>query len=738
MNLAYNNPTLIALVIVFHLCCGIVSAGQTHVEPDKSLTRTLDEIVVIADRDFFKITGPNRFVYDVSKDSTLRNANTIDALKKVPILNARNTGEVNAMNGKPLVFKINGLRDPLLGNLAQALTSIPADVIKQIEFSNDNTGEGNEVIVVNIVTKGRLEGYRAQATSKITDHNWRNGIWGLTKVRRFSVQGSYFNTWEWGHGSTSGSEEYRFGTPDTYRYENEGRSKGYKVDLHAFESSASYDVDDRSFISISGTAMFKTDPHESSFSTNRIFNESGALAAMYVNSNDTRMKDAEYTASVKFERNTGDRRRPGNLNIGYQIYSRPFSSDAMNIYELTANDIGPDIDFLNLMDSRLLLNKRYLTNTLAAEWEKRTSDHVLINLYGRFRTRSESYENDLTMNRVGKDSESPMSEWFKTSLTEYWGSVTPKAAYFTNRWEVRGGVVAQAYRHRIKTSDRPETTGRSRFIALPFASTAFLTGKKMLLELSYNMSSRVPDITAMDPYMDRTVPGTISYGNPDLKPQMENAVKFDVSGKTWKLYSGGTVKTSYTKDIILSYGFVNDGVMHRTYGNIANRRSAGLSGYTSGRIHRNTYLRFNTSLDWIQYRAGLLALENQGWQFGMNARVEQELPWGITLDLSAYYNTRSIMLQGKGSHEFGYDIGLFRQFLNRRLTVILDAESFIPVRYKRTDSSFGPEYYKTSWNRTFNASFSLTVRFTFGKLKTDVKEGSISTANDDIKNNYSE
>ena len=51
---------------------------------ETSLTHELQELVVTADQNLFKTKGPNKFVYEVYKDSTLINANTLDALARVP------------------------------------------------------------------------------------------------------------------------------------------------------------------------------------------------------------------------------------------------------------------------------------------------------------------------------------------------------------------------------------------------------------------------------------------------------------------------------------------------------------------------------------------------------------------------------------------------------------------------------------------------------------------------------
>lgn len=190
-------------------------------------------------------------------------------------------------------------------------------------------------------------------------------------------------------------------------------------------------------------------------------------------------------------------------------------------------------------------------------------------------------------------------ESYTSSLLEHWANLTPKFAYYRdNRWEVRGGFVAQAYRHRIRTTGLESDIIRKKFNILPFVSAAIATRRNMILRLSYDMSNRVPDISALNPYVVRTQAGELSYGNPALKPEVGHKLVYEVSGKTGKLYSGGYVTGTYTKDVALRYQFVKDGVMNITYGNIAQQRGISFSGYSSGRVHRNTYVRLRAAVDW--------------------------------------------------------------------------------------------------------------------------------------------
>lgn len=729
----YIVSTLVVSTVCFVVPFVVHAQDETR---ENSKPLELKELIVTANQNLFKIKGANHFVYEVYKDSSLVKANTLDALSRVPILAVKKTGTVEAINGRELVFKLNGLNDPVLKSLQQALTAIPAEVIKNIEFREDNSGEGKPVLEVNIVTKGKLEGYRLLLYSTIYDSNWRNGIWTITKVKRLTMSGGYFNNWEWGHKSTSGSREYRYDTPDTYLYATDSEDEGYKVDMHNFELSASYDVDDRSFISVYGRALLKDNPRNYSHESTSIFNREGDLTAAYDNNYRRTMDDAEYTAQIRYERDLTSNRLRGNLSIGYEFYSRPVDHTSISSYDVKENRIGEELNFLNLLDSYRRRRETYVTNTLVVNWSKEVNRNMKWEVYGKARTRNEGSGNEITMQPVLTDNSSYF-ESYTSSLLEHWANITPKFAYYRdNRWEVRGGFVAQAYRHRIRTTGLESDIIRNKFNVLPFVSAAIATRRNLILRLSYDMSNRVPDISALNPYVVRTQAGQITYGNPDLKSETGHKLVYEVSGKTGKLYSGGYMTGTYTKDVALRYQFVKNGVMNTTYGNIANQRGMSFSGYSSGRLSRNTFVRLRASADWNQYRSAFLGQSNCGWSFSCRAYVEQELPWDVTLSAEASYYSPSVLLQGRGGHSFSYDLNIYKQFLKRRLTVIIDADSFLPIWYKRNYSRFGPSFSTSGYDRSFHATFSLTLRYEFGKLQARVKEGSASMDNNEIKKTY--
>lgn len=725
--------SILALCVKFQSYASEQSFGDTI-----SLIQQLQEVVVTARQNLFKTKGANKFIYEVYKDSTLIGANTLDALSRVPILAVSKTGNVEAMSGKNLIFKINGLNDPLLKSLQQALTALPADAIKSIEFKEDFSGTGKSILEVNIITKGRLEGCRVQLSTRLCDSQWVNSIWALSKLKRVTFQGGYTNRWMWGHSSTSGNEELRYDTPYAYHYAISEKNDGYKTDMHDCFLTASYDIDDRSFINIYGRAILKTNPHLNIHKTTDIFNEAGDLSASYGNDWSEKMNDSEYEVSVTYEKDLTSGNLPGSLNFGYEFYNRPMDLKTISNYNVTENKIGENLAFLDLMDSYRHSKQSYVTHTIVGDWTKETTQNSQWSIYGKFRTRNEGYENEIDMNPIIID-KVPYHEAYKTTLMEYWGNITPKFSYYRNdKWEVRGGATLQGYHHRISTTGQPDDIKKKRISILPFISAAIAAKKSMTVRMEYYINENIPDISALNPYVVRTNAGQISYGNPDLKPQTTHNLGFGMNGSTGKFFSGMTINAYYKKDVCLRYSFVDKGIMNFTYGNIANCRGITFGGFSSGRVHRNTYLRFNTSIDWIQYRANLLSQSNCGWSLSCRAYAEQELPWGITLGAEAKYNSPTIFLQGKGGHTFSYDINIYKQFLKRKFTVIIDADSFIPLWYRETESNFGPSFSSRSWKRSFHAYFSLTFRYEFGNLNANVKNGSARMDNSDIKQSYSQ
>lgn len=120
-------------------------------------------------------------------------------------------GTVRSIGGWPIEYLVNGAHDHALsGNIHDALETLDSKYLKHIEVRITRNVNGQEILQVNIVTKGRLLGYRGMVNSTLSDAKWRNGAYLFTKRNKLGLSFSYYNTWLWDHDSKQKQEEWRY------------------------------------------------------------------------------------------------------------------------------------------------------------------------------------------------------------------------------------------------------------------------------------------------------------------------------------------------------------------------------------------------------------------------------------------------------------------------------------------------------------------------------------------------
>ena len=131
-------------------------------------------------------------------------------------------------------------------------------------------------------------------------------------------------------------------------------------------------------------------------------------------------------------------------------------------------------------------------------------------------------------------------------------------------------------------------------------------------------------------------------------------------------------------------------------------------------------------------------MQNDGFFFRLRGEMELELPHSLYLSADGGYNTRYIMLQGRGSTSYNYTLSLSKYFLKNQLRVSCSAGSFLPTHYTKHNDWQADNYRYRSSYRYYQAYFNLGIRYTFGRLKARVKSTDKTIQNNDIKVDYSE
>lgn len=700
----------------------------------------LGEVVVTGLRSTYTMRN-GAIAYEVSRDSLMRRRTAWDALRQTPLLIVNAQGGISAIPGYSGVeFRMNGLRDAMFsdGNFLQsALETIPASLVERVVVTTRNTPKG-EVLEVNFVTKARLEGIAGQISSSVSDSRWANTLYGITKIRRLTLSASYMNSWNWSHMSTERRDEYRFDSSDLYRYQSETRDRGYKADIHRYKLYATYDIDDRTLLTVDAMMFRKTDPHTDMDGSGSITDSSGSRALGYKFFNRSRQStDAEYDVYLSCQRSLGG---GGHTYAVYNFYSRPVRTVSERDYDVALSpdaDAGKYKDFL--YDSYNITKNRYYTHTLQWEWEKMVSRRSALRLdvKGRWLTDNQTGSQKLE-DAVMPDL--PQQEILSDSRhSQGFGYVQASYRYFGDNFEIQPGTVLQGYYDRQKLS-LAGTKFHSDFVhVLPAFKYLWQPKSRIIFSAAYDMQKRVPSVKALNPTEDRSGGGTVVYGNPDLNPETSQRLNVSVTWSKGRWLLRLTSANRYSSDLILAHDFLDsDALRHITYSNAARRMENSVSLYMTGRMRRVSLSAFVSGnyVDYDAYKG--IAGGNSGWYLNTNASVEYSAPRDWYLRLSGNFNTGRVYFQSDGSCDFGYALAVSRNFMKNRLMVTADASSFLPVHYTRKHNNFAPGYRSLVENRYYHASFSLRVTYKFGGLKAKVKGDNVNVSNGDIKSSFSE
>lgn len=715
---------------------------ETSLLPDtifmKYALNELGEVTVRAERQLVKLQG-NKLTYDVGNDIDLQKRSALEALMRTPMLIRTGKESVEPMSGYVgIEYRMNGLRDRMLSdNMAAYLSTIEAQNIKSIEVSTIPTADGTKLLV-NIVTKGRIEGIRGTLDSSLDQDSWFNRLTGISKIKRFAFSASYSNIWNFERSSSSYSLSTRYDQPDVYQMERATYSRGYRSDLHRFMLDASYDISDNTLISISGSVLAKTDPHSSSCYNGSVTTESGLKAITYkANLKNDIERDKEYNASAYFQ----SKLKKGYLFAEYQFYHRPFLTWLITDYDLEFSpEAEPERYYGLFSDTRRQESYRYTTHSAQVEWRRWfiapdkdnfkldaklrrlnfTSDYVLISDYEPVGSKPSKVE----------------------SLTSTLGqtSVMFQALYEMQIGKVyfQTALTGQSYHNDFVEREHNSSVNKTFINVIPSAKVSYGINSHNKITFDYFMVKPVPSANSMNPFVITTTPGVAMYGNPDLSPETINNFRLDYSFSKGAWYLQLTSANRVSRNLMLDYNFMQGSTLHQTIGNIADRLECSVSAYLTSRAIKHLYISLFCSANYVDYQAHKgFEGGNKGWYVNFQANANYNFLKEWYLSARGGYNSDKIYFQSNGGRYFYYQLALSKDFFSERLGVSLSMRNFFHINHKRTYDYFADNYRQFYSSKTFNGTFELSLTWRFGKLKANVKGGSI-ISNQDIKNNYSE
>ena len=690
----------------------------------------IKEVVVAVQKPLI-VADDEKLAYSVEDDPDAATSQLIDIMRKVPQLSVDAEGNVLLNGQSDYKVLVNGRSSSMMSkNFKTVIESMPAGSVKKIEvITNPSTKYEAEGVggIINIITNRKVAGgYNGNVNLSGSNHYFLNGnAYFAAQAGKFSISASAYVQ---GMKSrlTHRGEGFRevFDDP-TMHLMTSSTGMTYKGKHWGAYFNASYEIDTMNLITLEGGYHNGTNKGIADSKT-EVFSIDNERVVAYDNTWESGYKYNSYWASANYQHRFN--REEHTLTLSYEMDLSPDKED--QLYDVLNTFNYPTSARRNLGDNGSFDNTVQIDyfNPINKMHSIETGSKYI---YRRYTNESQTLLRDEATGEFAIAPDYPRSDMnYTQNILALYAGYHVKGKKLSGRV---GARMEQAWSDVVVRTEKEDIAyDPSLFNVIPYASANYRPNDANTLSLSYTQRLSRPNLWNMNPYRNES-PMSVSYGNPDLDATIAHSVALSWRrfSSSWNISLGTT--GSFSNNALSSYTFVEDGVTHSTYGNIAKRQVYGLNGtigYRSG-------VKFNVQLSgqggYNVIKAPTLNLANDGFTYNVSLYASAALWKDATIYCNGYAYRFGVDLENSYKQTyFSYGLGLRQQLFKKKLTLSFTASNPFTSKMKLTSVTETNSYRSenTSWQTPRQFSFSIGYRF--GKTQVNVKSTNRSIQNDDM------
>lgn len=690
----------------------------------------IKEVVVAVQKPLI-VADDEKLAYSVEDDPDAATSQLVDIMRKVPQLSVDAEGNVLLNGQSDYKVLVNGRSSSMMSkNFKTVIESMPAGSVKKIEvITNPSTKYEAEGVggIINIITNRKVAGgYNGNVNLSGSNHYFLNGnAYFAAQAGKFSISASAYVQ---GMKSrlTHRGEGFRevFDDP-TMHLMTSSTGMTYKGKYWGAYFNASYEIDTMNLITLEGGYHNGTNKGIADSKT-EVFSIGNERVVAYDNTWESGYKYNSYWASANYQHRFN--REEHTLTLSYEMDLSPDKED--QLYDVLNTFNYPTSARRNLGDNGSF------DNTVQIDYFNPINKMHSIEagskyIYRRYTNESQTLLRDEATGEFAIAPDYPRSDMnYTQNILALYAGYHVKGKKLSGRV---GARMEQAWSDVVVRTEKEDIAyDPSLFNVIPYASANYRPNDANTLSLSYTQRLSRPNLWNMNPYRNES-PLSVSYGNPDLDATLAHSVALSWRrfSSSWNVSLGTT--GSFSNNAVSSYTFVEDGVTHSTYGNIAKRQVYGLNGtigYRSG-------VKFNVQLSgqggYNVIKAPTLNLANDGFTYNISLYASAALWKDATIYCNGYAYRFGVDLENSYKQTyFSYGLGLRQQLFKKKLTLSFTASNPFTSKMKLTSVTETNSYRSenTSWQTPRQFSFSIGYRF--GKTQVNVKSTNRSIQNDDM------
>ena len=720
------------------LCLSATTASaQVNIDSLEAVYDSLElsGVTVTAAKPMVKMEA-DKMSYDVSADNDANSSTVLDMLRKVPMVTVDGQDNITVNGSSAFKVYVDGKPNPMLSqNASQVFKMMPASAVQKIEvITNPGAKYDAEgaVGVLNIVMARQQGGGSAQlsgttGTVRATAGNQgvNTGLYLSTQQGKFSMSGNVNVAYQSLPNIEATLERENTQDGSLMRYE---QGMDQHTPFTMLSLNMGYELDSMNVLSATiGQTGFAVRQ-----SATPLLSTIAADGTTTSSSYDMKLRMRSLSTNVSADWQhffTPDRTR--FLTLSYLMAFSPQKTDNRQYYDMPPMTITS-------------LNKpKSLEQTLQIDYTTPVAPTQTVNLGAKYVRRT---------NKSWAEYGVEMGGTPQLSDTEYRHTNDIAAAYaeYDAKAGIFGAKAGLRYEHTWQNVEYIEGAGEDFSVnygnLVPSVSLSLSPSMTQNIGLTYNMRLSRPGITYLNPYVDRSNPIAVNYGNSYLDVEKMHNIGLTYSSFSQKFMVSLGLHQTLSNNQISEFSFYKDGILNTTYGNVAKQRNTSMTAFVNWLATKNTRLMLNGGLAYVDlrttddldaYPVGSSITEvptyrNHGWQGNLMLGLQQTLPWELKLGLNAVANSRTYTLQGWSS---GFNIlvgSLTKSLLNDRLNISLatavglDKGGCIYV----DSHTEGRDFSMTQHIKVPLHQVAVSVSYTFGNQRVQAKERKSRIEND--------
>ncbi len=689
--------------------------------------KMLSGVEVVAQKPLVKMEV-DKMSYRVEDDADAQSSTVLDMLRKVPMVTVDGQDNISVNGSSSFKVYVDGKPNAMLSsNPSMVFKNMPATAVKSIEVvtnpgakydAEGASGVLNIVLNKQMAAAGSLNGINGTIRAAVGTNAAGAGVFVNGQQGKLSFNANVMENYSYpGNTKVDITQDNGANGINTH-YETD-----VKLPFTMGNASLGYDLDSMSSVNTT-LSLTRFNMHNKGTYTTTMNGIGGTGAYGYNSYMDMKNGQTSLNWEIDYSRYL-NAAHTKSFAISYQLAYDPTKNEQRNDFD------HEDEDVIDLTDRFSKSISHTTEHTLQVDYTTPIAEGQTLNTGAK-----------AILRRASSDSKYYLRDVYNEQMSMdylYKNNIAATYAEYEGKWGNTGAKAGLRYEYTWQDVEYKLGNGadfsKEYGTLVPSAALSYSLAPTQNIGLTYNMRISRPGISYLNPYVDRSDPNSLTYGNTNLDVEKSHNVSLVFNSFSQRLMMNLSLRHNYTGNAIQQYSFYDNYLLNTTYGNIVKKNQSGINGYVNWLATKDTRIFFNGGVNYTHLKSDVLGESNSGWQANAMLGLQQTLPWNLKASAYLITSTKTYTLQGWSGGFNMVTANLSKTFLNDKLTVSIQGLTGLSGGgcIKMETFSKGNNFSQHQTIKVPLSGATLTVSYSFGKNRQQTRMHQSRIQNDYIE-----